>query len=94
MTTTDETAQKIKRDPLARFDAPMDVVRDDSLTYDQKLEILRSWEYDARELQTAEEENMAGGEHNRLQEVLKAIDCLSEPAPDSGGAPNKQGGSS
>jgi hypothetical protein len=91
MTTTDETVQKIKRDPLARFDAPMDVVRDDSLTDDQKLEILQSWEFDARGLQKAEGENMAGGEPNRLREVLKAIDCLSELAPDSGSAPNKQG---
>ncbi len=70
-------AEAAKVNPEARFDAPMDVVGDAGLSLQEKLEILRSWELDAQVLQTAEEENMAGGEPNRLGEVRSAIDTLT-----------------
>jgi hypothetical protein len=76
-------AEQAKIDPQAQFASPMHVVHDGTLTHAQKLEILRSWELDARELQTAEDENMAGGEASRLAEVRSAIDQLEQSEPDS-----------
>ncbi len=43
-------------DPTMVFEKPKDVVASEVLTRDQKIEILRRWEYDARELEVAEEE--------------------------------------
>ena len=44
-------------DPTAVFRGPEDVLQRAELTRAQKIEILRRWEYDALELQFAEEEN-------------------------------------
>ncbi len=48
-------------DPTNAFASPEDVFNEQSLTRDQKVKILRRWEYDARELEVADEENMSGG---------------------------------
>jgi len=63
------------RDPHAVFDRPQDVLAA-AIGDDVKLEILRRWEVDARELAVAEEENMAGGEPNLLAEVGRALEAL------------------
>ena len=42
--------------PTMVFKDPKDVVANVELTRDQKIEILRRWEYDARQLEVAEEE--------------------------------------
>jgi len=59
-------------DPASVFRSPDQVEHDPTLGRDDKLAILRSWEEDARELAVAEEENMAGGEPSRLDEVVAA----------------------
>lgn len=79
-------------DPAAVFSKPADVVADASLSTERKIQILRRWEYDARELTVAEEENMPGEGGEILDQVL---DCLHQLgfSPDGGeGAPTKQGG--
>ncbi|MDX1486927.1 MAG: hypothetical protein R3268_01905 [Acidiferrobacterales bacterium] len=48
--------RKALLDPTAVYANPIEVVTDASLTREQKIEILRSWEYDARALEVAEEE--------------------------------------
>ena len=48
--------KKALLDPTMMYTNPIEVVADDDLTRDQKIEILRSWEYDARALEVAEEE--------------------------------------
>ena len=48
--------EKAMLDPTMVFEDPKEVVASDELTRDQKIEILRRWEYDARELEVAEEE--------------------------------------
>ncbi|TDJ53748.1 MAG: hypothetical protein E2O47_07480 [Gemmatimonadetes bacterium] len=48
--------EKALLDPTMVYTDPSDVVADQSLTRDQQIEILRRWEYDARELEVAEEE--------------------------------------
>jgi hypothetical protein len=62
--------------PSSVFDKPMDVVATDSMTPHQKLQVLKRWEADARDLEVATAENMSGGEPSRLPEVRKAIDLL------------------
>ena len=63
-------------DPKRVFGTPERVVEDARLDRRAKLEILRRWEQDARELLVAEEEAMSGGEPDMLDRVLKAIGFL------------------
>ena len=62
--------------PSSVFDQPMDVVATDSMTARQKLEVLKRWELEARQLDEATGENMSGGESSPLPEVRVAIDLL------------------
>ena len=64
-------------DPTMVFEDPMDVVANDELTRDQKIEILRRWEYDARQLEIAEEEaGMAVRRPEMFDRVLQALHTL------------------
>ncbi len=64
--------------PSSVFDRPMDVVATDSMTSLQKMEILKRWEAEARDLEVADAEAMSGGEPSRLPDVRVAIDLLVE----------------
>jgi hypothetical protein len=64
--------------PTSVFDRPMDVVATDSMTAAQKVEILKRWEAEARDLEMALGENMSGGEPSRFADVRAAIDLLRE----------------
>lgn len=79
-------------DPTSIFACPSDVCDEQSLTRDQKIKILRRWEYDARELQVAEEENMGGGPQDVLDEVLLALHRLDAVVDIEHSPPTKQGG--
>lgn len=68
----DELARALL-DPTSVFAAPEDVVRRDDLTREQKILILRRWEYDARELETASDEGMRGESPDVLDRVLDAL---------------------
>lgn len=85
----DKLKEKLK-DPGSIYHSPFDVLRDDELDDNQRLEILRSWEQDQRELDVAEEEGMAGGENSILTEIFSAMSQLNIPTENSG-APTKQG---
>lgn len=78
-------------DPGSVFDKPSDVLSAEDLTREQKIEILRRWEYDARELQVASEENMPGNNSDLLDLVLEALNSLGVFSEESD-APTKQGG--
>ncbi|NNE62086.1 MAG: hypothetical protein HKN35_14420, partial [Woeseia sp.] len=43
--------KKILLDPTTAYKVPNDVVKDKSLSKEQKIEILRRWAYDAHELE-------------------------------------------
>jgi hypothetical protein len=75
--TTRAQVKEAKSNPSKVFGAPMDVVTTPGLTQRERLEILESWEQEARLLQTATAENMAGGEPSRIEDVRKAIDLLT-----------------
>lgn len=63
---------KALRNPAEVYNVPDQVLQDGTLTREQKLKILKIWEYDARELEVAEEENMAGGSPSILRDVRRA----------------------
>jgi hypothetical protein len=81
--------------PSAIFDKPEEVVERNDLSREQKIEILRRWEYDARELQVADEEGMAPSDPQPviLDAILNALRSLGAPADVEHSAPTKQGGS-
>jgi hypothetical protein len=87
--------KKALLDPSMVFSQPRDVVSSDELSRTQKIEILRRWEYDARELQVADEESMTAERPERvtLDAVLEALRVLDAPAEVERSAPTKQGGS-
>jgi len=78
--------------PCGEFTRPEDVLHQKSLTREQKIRVLRRWEYDARELEVAEEENMGGGPPSMLDEVLNALHSLGSEADVAHSPPTKQGG--
>jgi hypothetical protein len=66
-------------DPTSVYALPQDVVKDASLTREQKIQILHRWEYDARELQIAEEENMPDLTREQRSSMLsRVLDALHE----------------
>jgi hypothetical protein len=67
------------RKPSSYYDAPDKVVVDSSLSKAQKVEALNTLEQDARQLAEASSEGMAGGERNKLHDVLIAEDALALP---------------
>ena len=64
------------KDPGEFFTAPAEVVKAAGLTREQRIEVLKRWDADARLLMVASEENMAGGEPQQLQEVQEAMRSL------------------
>lgn len=61
-----------KLDPQRYYPQPSDVLRDRRLADPDRLEILASWERDARALSVASDESMDGGEPAILRDVVKA----------------------
>lgn len=85
--------EKALVDPAVVFKAPGEVVASTELSREQKIQILRRWEYDVRELQVAEEEGMEGPKPVTLDAVLGALRLLGAAADVEHSAPTKQGGS-
>ncbi len=68
---------KAMLDPTMVFKYPKDVGADGDLTRDQKIEILRRWEYDARQLEVAEEDaGMAVRRPEMFVRVVQALHAL------------------
>lgn len=79
-------------DPPSVFVTPQDVLTDENLTTSQKIEILRRWEYDAREVSVAEDEGMPARNGETLQQILQALEKLVGDIDPSKTPPTKQGG--
>jgi len=76
-------------DPASVFGSPEEVERDGTLSQEEKLAILKSWEEDAHELAVAEDESMGGGEPSRLEEVVAARARLTDADEAASAAPRK-----
>jgi hypothetical protein len=85
---------KALTNPSAVFKRPHEVVENNDLSREQKIDVLRRWEYDARELQVADEEGMAPADPQPvvLDGILDALRSLGAPADIEHSAPTKQGG--
>lgn len=86
--------EKAKIDPSSVFARPLDILKDESLTRDQKIDLLRRWAYEERELAVAEEENMLNHDTKHevfLDEVLKTLLVLGVESDQDSPPPTKQG---
>lgn len=79
-------------DPSLVYKTPAQVLQDNNLSWEQKIKILRQWEYDVRELQVAEEESMTGAQPVSLAEVRDALRALGVVGDPDQSGPTKQGG--
>lgn len=84
--------EKALLNPAKEFAHPKDVLAETSFTLEQKVKVLRRWEYDALELEVAEEENMGGDSPSILSEVLDALHRLDAEIDTEHTPPTKQGG--
>ena len=89
---TPDQIEQAMLDPAAVFDAPEAVLGDESLSKDQKIEILRRWEYNAAEEAVALEEGMPGEEGGLLRRILVALGELTGPLDLERTSPTKQHG--
>jgi len=85
---------KALADPASIFKGPDEVIASKELSRDQKIQILRRWEYDVRELQVADEEGMTAPKPPAvsLDLILAALRAVGAPADVEHSAPTKQGG--
>ena len=72
--------KKALLNPSAVFHRPQEVVQNKELSREQKIEILRRWEYDSRELQVADEESMTapqaeGGDTGYNSQRTARVEC-------------------
>lgn len=80
------------QDPASAFTQPEDVLQDEALTREQKVEILRRWEYNVCEEAVALEEGMPGDETDLLRRILIALGAVAGPIDMDLTAPIKQHG--
>lgn len=67
-------------DPESVYDGPEEVISDDRLSLQQRVEILKRWAHDADRLAVAESEGMGGGEPAMQNRVLEALHRIEEIA--------------
>jgi len=79
-------------DPGSVFGTPEAVLTDDALSKQQKIEILRRWEYDASENGVATEEGMPEVEDDLLHRILVALGQLTSDIDVEQVGPTKQHG--
>jgi hypothetical protein len=79
-------------DPASVFSDPEELLERTDLSKEQKVEILRRWEYDASEVAVAEEEGMVGDRPLMLRRVLLALEQLTDTAGTRHPPPIKQDG--
>ena len=84
--------QQALLDPGSVFASPEDLLRNNSVSKEQKIEILRRWEYDASENCVAVEEGMPGGETDLLRRILLALEGLTGGIDPEQVSPTKQHG--
>ncbi|HZX24008.1 MAG TPA: hypothetical protein VFF18_10745 [Woeseiaceae bacterium] len=92
MSDREEWLKKACADPGTLFDGPEGVAARDDLSREEKVRILRCWEYDAAELSVATEENMPGPENDLLRRILLVLAELAGDDDAEKVAPSKQHG--
>lgn len=90
MSTAHVNLESALRDPASVFATPEEVAIHAGLTREQKVEILRLWEYDAAEAEVATEEGMPGGNGGLLRRILLALAGLGAGSDSGESGPTKQ----
>ncbi len=80
--------------PTRKYETPEAVLHDPDLSTPRKIEVLRNWEYDEREVAVAVEEGMPGPDPLLLGRIHRALDELTAGPNLESSPPTKQGGSS
>ena len=83
---TDREKPAKTESPARHYDRPAEVLKDRSLTKDEKGKALETWQVDAEALQRAESEGMGGGEPSRMTDVTDAKKALDDK-PKKAGSP-------
>lgn len=88
--------EELSADVSRHFASPEALLARDDLTREQKLALLRQWEYDLHLLQVATEENMTsdaspGTNAETIREVRAAAETLGAELQDEGCGPAKAG---
>ena len=84
----------VKLDPSSAYHKPSDILKDDKLSRDEKIDLLKRWAYDEREKAVAEEENMLGvnaDKDNVLDDILRSLLVLGVKSDDNLSPPTEQG---
>jgi len=79
-------------DPGSVFADPEAVAESPELSLEEKVQVLRSWEYDAAELEVAEEEGMRGPQNGLLQRIILTLARLTDGRDAESVGPTKQHG--
>lgn len=90
--TEEKRLKKALLDPPDVFESPEGILADEGFTRDQKIEILRRWEYDASEISVAEDEGMPARNGELLQQIMSALGELGAEINADRRPPTKQGG--
>lgn len=79
-----QTFDQIAQDPSAYYDSADALIEDERWNNSQKIQLLEQWEYDAREMEVAADENMGDaepGEQSPLRSIQDALRQLrSKPS--------------
>jgi hypothetical protein len=79
-------------DPGSVFDSPEELLVAEGLSREQRIAILRRWEYDASEVSVAVEEGMPGGNADLVHRILLALGKLGAAVDVERVGPTKQHG--
>jgi len=83
----------VLRNPASVFTSPEEVLSSTKYSIDEKIEILRRWEYEARENSVASEEGMVGANgDDLLQRIEIALISIVGDFDTNHSPPTKQGG--
>lgn len=90
--------QKLKTDVGRHFKQPQDILNNGDLATEQKIELLKEWEIDLRQMMVASEENMPSTKSGSTADLLSKVNAAltelgshSEVATEQK-APTKLGG--
>ena len=91
-----QTFERLSTDVSKHFASPKALLAEDDLTREQKLALLRQWEYDLHLMQVATEENMTsdappGNNAEKIREVRAAAEKLGADTESDGSAAAKSG---
>lgn len=74
-----QSFDKLVVDVAEHFATPEALLAEESLTREQKLALLRQWEYDLHLMQVATEENMAGdAPSGAIAEIIRQVHAAAE----------------